>query len=63
MSSGSLTPAIITRVCREIRALNDNPPDGVRFYEEGGDSISEVNAVIFGPGINLLACCLVPYFV
>ena len=50
--STSFTPEITARVCRELRQLSTNPPDGVRFDAEASENLNEVYAVIFGPGFS-----------
>jgi ubiquitin-protein ligase len=53
MSKVNFLPQIISRLMSEIRDLNRNPPDGIRYAEDETDGdISEIHAIISGPGTN-----------
>jgi hypothetical protein len=44
-----LSPAVVSRLARQIRDLVKSAPDGVRFVAEEG-SLAEIHADIVGPG-------------
>ena len=46
-----LQPKVIQRVLREIRELSKNPPDGIKFVDNEDNSVSEIHAIIKGPGM------------
>lgn len=63
MASENLPPQIVARLMTEIRDLVRNPPgnfgifllseslDGIEYVEnEDGDTVSEIHAIISGPG-------------
>jgi ubiquitin-protein ligase len=41
---------LFSRIMGEIRDLVKNPFDGVRYTENDEDTVSEIHAVIDGPG-------------
>lgn len=43
------SPAVMSNLARQIRALMSNPPEGVKFVPIDGNA-AEINADIFGPG-------------
>jgi hypothetical protein len=54
-STENLSPHIMTRVMREIRDLVKAPVDGIQYEENEDNSMSEIHAVLTGPGnVNLL---------
>ncbi len=50
MASENLPPHVITRVMREIRDLVRAPADGIMYEESEDNSVSEIYAIISGPG-------------
>ncbi len=50
MASENLPPHVITRVMREIRDLVRAPADGIQYDEGEDNTISEIYAIISGPG-------------
>ncbi len=49
-STENLAPHIMTRVMREIRDLVRSPTDGIQYEENEDNSMSEIHAVLTGPG-------------
>jgi len=52
MAAENLTPQVISRLLSEIRDLIKNPPEGVTYIdsEDENNTVSEIHAVITGPG-------------
>jgi ubiquitin-protein ligase len=50
MATDNLPTSVISRLMSEIRDLVKNPPDGIRYVENESNSISEIHAIIDGPG-------------
>jgi ubiquitin-protein ligase len=52
MATENLSPAVISRLMGEIRDLVRKPVEGVEYVpnEDGDDCVSEVHAIITGPG-------------
>ena len=50
MASENLAPSVISRIMIEIRDIARNPPDGIRYVENEENTVSEIHAVMEGPG-------------
>ena len=58
MATDNLPTSVISRLMSEIRDLVKNPPDGIRYVENESNSISEIHAIIDGPGkFHILVVC------
>ena len=53
MATDSLSPQIISRLMSEVRDLMRHAPDGIAYVENDSNSLSEIHAVIDGPGMWL----------
>jgi ubiquitin-protein ligase len=54
MASPNLAPQIVSRLMNEIRDLVRSPPDGIEYVEsEDCDTVSEIHAIISGPGRSI----------
>lgn len=51
MATENLAPQIISRLMGEIRDLIRNPSEGIEYVESESDTVSEVHAIITGPGM------------
>jgi ubiquitin-conjugating enzyme E2 S len=49
MATENLAPQTVSRLLGEIRQLNRNPPEGVKYLENDENSVSEIHALINGP--------------
>ena len=50
MSHDNISPQVISRIMREIRDLSRKPVDGITYVDNAENSVSEIHAVISGPG-------------
>lgn len=50
MATDSLSPQIVARVLKEIRDIAKNPVEGIEYEDNDDNSVSEIFAVITGPG-------------
>jgi ubiquitin-protein ligase len=50
MATENLAPQVISRIMGEIRDLVRSPPDGVTYTENEDNTVSEIHAIIQGPG-------------
>jgi ubiquitin-protein ligase len=48
--ASDLAPQIISRLLSEIRDLVRNPIEGIAYVESDDNSLSEIHAIISGPG-------------
>ena len=52
MATENLAPHIISRLLTEIRDLVRRPPEGIEYAnDDEEESVSEIHAIISGPGI------------
>ena len=54
----SMITIIYQRIMGEIRDLVKNPIDGIRYVENDEDTVSEIHAVMDGPGKRICALSL-----
>ena len=50
MQATNLAPAVISRLLQEVRGLVKSPPDGITYVENEENSVSEIHAILTGPG-------------
>ena len=50
MSNDNIAPQVITRILREVRDLSLKPADGITYVDNTENSVSEIHAIITGPG-------------
>ena len=50
MSADNLAPQIISRLGKEINLLKRRPTGGFTYVETDNDTISEIHALLVGPG-------------
>lgn len=50
MQATNLAPAVISRLLQEVRSLVKTPPDGITYVENEENSVSEIHAILTGPG-------------
>lgn len=48
----NLAPQVIARLMGEIRDLVVHPSDGIQYVESDEASVSEIHAIISGPGVS-----------
>ena len=46
----NLGPQIVARIMGEIRDLVKNPIEGISYVENEENSVSEIHAILTGPG-------------
>lgn len=52
----NLAPQVISRLLQEIRQLQKSPPDGVQYVENEENTVSEIHAILSGPGMCACSC-------
>ena len=50
MQAEGLTPQVVNSLAKQIRALHNAPPEGVKFLPEESTTLTELHAEITGPG-------------
>lgn len=50
MATENLAPQVISRLMGEIRNLVKHPSDGIEYVDNDENSVSEIHAIITGPG-------------
>jgi len=50
MATENLAPQVISRLMTEIKDLVKTPAEGIEYLENDENSVSEIHAMISGPG-------------
>lgn len=50
MATENLAPQVISRLMNEIKDLVKTPAEGIEYVENDENSVSEIHAMISGPG-------------
>ena len=50
MATENLAPQVISRLMNEIKDLVKSPAEGIEYVENDENSVSEIHAMISGPG-------------
>lgn len=50
IATENLAPQVISRLMGEIRDIVKNPAEGVEYIENDENSVTEIHAIITGPG-------------
>jgi ubiquitin-protein ligase len=50
MATENLAPQVISRLLGEIRDLVRHPSEGIEYVDNENDTVSEIHALITGPG-------------